>query len=101
MKPTIGMPSSRVTTAPTAWGPRKANCRRLSRRGSRRAIADESIEHAGRAEDDEEQDDGDRPAHQPEGQGCLAVRLPEPAPQAGGDDADEEQGKANHDHADQ
>src|ERR1700682_4558305 len=101
MKPTIGMPRRSVTTAPTAWVPRNANCRRLSRRGSRRAIADESVQHAGGAEDDEEQYHGDGAAHQPEGQGRLPVRLPEPAAQAGRGDADEEQGEADHDRADQ
>src|SRR5467141_3451998 len=101
MKPTIGIPSNRVTTAPTAWVPRKANWRRLSRRGSRRAIANESVKHAGGAEDDEEQNHRDGAPHQPEGQGRLAVRLAEPASQAEGGDADEEQGEADHDDADQ
>src|SRR5438128_6126874 len=100
MKPTIGMPSSRVTTAPTAWVPRKANCRRLSRRGSR-AIADEPVEDAGGAEDDEEQGHRNRTAYQPEGQRGLPVGLAEPAPQADGGDADEQQGEADHDDADQ
>src|SRR2546429_7256797 len=81
-KPTIGMPSNTVTTAPTAWVPRKANWRRLSRRGSRRAIANESVEHAGGAEDDEEQNHRDGAAHQPEGQRRLAVRLADAAPPA-------------------
>src|SRR5438552_295425 len=94
MKPMIGMPSSTVTTAPTAWVPRKANCRRLSRRGSRRAIADESVQHACRAEDDEEQGHRDSAAHQPEGQRRLAVRLAEPATQA-------ESGDTNDDQADE
>src|SRR2546421_3804211 len=101
MKPTIGMPSSTVTTAPTAWVPRKANCRRLSRRDSRCAIADESVQHACRAEDDEEQGHRDRAAHQPEGQWRLPMRLAEPALQADGRDADEQEGKADHDDADQ
>src|SRR5260370_22057179 len=101
MTPTIGMPSRTVTAAPTAWVPRKANCRRLSRRGSRRAIPDESVEHAGGAEDDKEQRHQDGAAHQPEGHGGLPVRLAEPAPQAGGGDADEQQGEADHDDADE
>src|SRR3979411_1064879 len=101
MKPTIGIPSSNVTTAPTAWVPRKANCRRLSRRDSRCAIADEPVQHAGGTKHDEEQSDGDGATHQPEGQSGLPLGLTEPAPKAGGHDADEEQREADHDHADQ
>src|SRR4029077_6660362 len=100
MNPTIGIPSSRVTTAPTAWVPRNANCRRLSRRESR-AIAYEAVQNAGGAEDDEKQGYRDRPTHQPEGQCRLPIGLPDPPPQAEGGDADEEQGQADHHRADQ
>src|SRR5207302_6536295 len=100
-KPMIGMPRSTATTAPATCVPRRSNCRRLSRRGSRRAITDESVADARGPQDDEEQRDGDGAADEPEGQWGRAVGLAVPAAQVADGDQDEEQGETDHDHRDQ
>src|SRR5438046_3175306 len=89
MKPTIGMPSNTVTTAPATCVPRSPNWRRLSRRGSRCAIANEPVEHAGRAENDEQEGKRNRAAHQPEGKRGLTVSSLKPPPEAGARNPDE------------
>src|SRR5436309_3213082 len=99
--PTIGMPSSTATTAPETWVPRSPNWRRLSRRGSRCAIANEPIEDARCAQHDEQQHHRHGAADQPEGERGLIVRLAKPAHQPEDDDADEEQRDADHDGRDQ
>src|SRR5438128_283983 len=89
MKPTIGMPSSTATTAPATCVPSSANWRRLSRRVSRCAIANEPVEHAGGTEQDEQKGQRNRAADQPEGERSLTMRLPEPAPKASAHNPDE------------
>src|ERR1700730_4901685 len=100
-KPTIGIPSSTATTAPANWVPRTANCRRLSRRGSRCAIAEKAVEHARGADKDEEQGNRNRAADQPEGERGLAVGLPVPPAQSPQHDEHEQERESHHDRADQ
>src|SRR3981081_2252303 len=99
--PMIGMPSRTATTAPETWVPRMPNWRRLSRRGSRCAIANEAVEDAGGAQHDEQEHHRHGAADQPESQRGLAARLAKPAHQAEGDDADEDQREADHDGRDE
>src|SRR5438445_13346342 len=96
MKPMIGMPSRIATVAPATCVPSSPNWRRLSRRGSRSPIANESIEDAHRSEHDEQEGDRCRPADQPDEKDRLPGRLPSPPSQAAKDDADEQQGERDH-----
>src|SRR2546425_3949286 len=95
------MASRTVTLAATSWVPSNANCRRLSRRDSLCAIADEAVKNAGRAENDEQQRHRDGAADKPEDQRCMAMCLFRPATQTAEDDEGEQQREADHDHADE
>src|ERR671936_720782 len=101
MKPRIGIPSRTATIAPEAWVPRSPNCRRVRRRGSGCAIADEAVEHPGSPKNDKQQGDRDRAPDQPEDQRRMTMRLTRPATEAAKDDADEQESEGDHDQADQ